>query len=158
LALVTMIGLLALAAPAAATIVPGGGMAGISLRMTVGEVRGMLGAPERIRTWRGALGTLVTRFSYSWGDVDLEALRRNAVPVVVTVSTTRVGEKTASGVGVGSPVSTVKRLREARCWWEGSDHYCGIGNRDRPLSRFTLFWIGANQNVKSISVSLIVNS
>jgi hypothetical protein len=68
-----------------------------------------------------------------------------------------MGEKTASGVGVGSSLSIVGRLPAVRCWWEGPDHYCGIGRRDRPLSRFTLFWIGTNQHMKLISVSLIVN-
>jgi len=118
-AAIAAIGLLALAAPAAATIVPGEGMAGVSLRMTAGEVRGRLGAPERIRTWHGALGTLVTRFRYAWGDVDLEALRPHAPPVVIRLSTSRVGEKTASGVGVGSSLSIVGRLHAVRCWWEG---------------------------------------
>jgi hypothetical protein len=147
----------ALPAPAAATIVPGKGMAGVSLRMTESQVRARLGAPQRIERWHGALGSLVTRFHYRWGGVDLEALGARTAPVVVGVWTARAGEKTASGVGVGSPLSSVEPLRGARCWREGSDRYCGIGKR-RPLSRFTLFWIGANERVTRISVSLVVNS
>jgi hypothetical protein len=147
---------LCLAAPAAATIVPGREIAGVNLRMTERQVRAALGAPVRITRWRGALGVLVTRLRYRLLAVDLERL--NHRPIVIKVLTSRRDERTASGVGVGASVAAVKRLPGARCWWEGSAHYCGMGNRNKPLSRFTMFWIGRTQRVTSISVSLIVNS
>ena len=69
-----------------------------------------------------------------------------------------VSKRTASGVGIGSPIAAVERLRGAHCRREAGGRYCGIGNRDKPLSRFTMFWIGETQRVTLVSVSLVVNS
>jgi hypothetical protein len=150
-----LIAALCFAAPAAATIVPGRGMAGVTLRMTESQVRGKMGAPSLITPMRGALGFVVTRLHYRRIDVDLQRL--DGKLVVIRLLTKRPAERTESGVGVGSPVAAVERLAGARCWREASMRYCGIGNRDKPLSRFTMFWIGADRRVTSISVSLIVN-
>jgi hypothetical protein len=147
---------LCFAAPAAATIVPGRGMAGVTLRMTDGQVRGRMGAPSLITQTRGALGFVVTRLHYRRIDVDLQRL--DGKPVVIRVLTTRPVERTESGVGAGSPIAAVERLAGARCWREASRRYCGIGRRDKPLGRFTVFWIGSDRRVTLISVSLIVNS
>ena len=147
---------LCFAAPAAATIVPGRGMAGITLRMTESQVRDKLGAPLLITRRRGALGLLVTRLHYRRIDVDLQRL--DGKLAVIRVMTTRPNERTESGVGVGSPMAAVERLAGARCRWEASTRYCGIGRRDKPLSHVTMFWIGADSRVTSISVSLTVNS
>jgi hypothetical protein len=144
------------AAPAAAAIIPGRGMAGVTLRMTEAQVRTQLGAPLRITRTRGALGLLVTRLHYRRVEVDLQPL--GIRPVVIRILTTQPRETTASGVGVGWPITAVERLRAVRCWWESSAHFCGIGNRDTPLRRFTLFWIGAHARVTLIEVSLNVNS
>jgi len=89
-------------------------------------------------------------------DVDLQKLAGQLL--VISILTTHPGERTASGVGVGSRMTAVERLRGARCWQEGTSRYCGIGDRAKPLSRFTMFWIGAKQRVTLISVSLVVNS
>ena len=147
---------LCFAAPAAATIVPGRGMAGITLRMTESQVRGRLGAPLLVTRRRGALGLLVTRLHYRRIDVDLQRLDDKVA--VIRVITTRPNEQTESGVGVGSPMAAVERLAGARCWREAATRYCGIGRREKPLSHFTMFWIGTNRHVTSISVSLTVNS
>jgi hypothetical protein len=143
------------AGPVAAVIVPGQGMAGITLRMTGSQVRTRLGEPTRITRTRGALGNLVTRLHYPQVDIDLQTLTGH--PVVIRILTARAGERTASGIGVGSSLIAVERLRGVRCSREGAAHYCGIGNRAKPLSHFTMFWIGAKQRVTLIAVSLIVN-
>ncbi|TML23372.1 MAG: hypothetical protein E6G32_06125 [Actinobacteria bacterium] len=145
-----------IAVPASGTIVPGRGMAGVSLRMSEAQVRARIGAPVRITRTRGALGSVVTRMQYRLLDVDLEKL--GSRPIVVRVTTRRSGERTASGVGIGSPISAVARLPGARCWREARRRYCSVGNRDKPLSRFTLFWIGETEHVTLIFVSLVVNS
>lgn len=124
--------------------------------MSEAQVRARLGAPLSVTHTRGALGSVVTRMHYRLVDVDLQAL--GSRPIVVRVTTTRPGERTASGVGIGSPISAVARLPGARCWQEGGRRYCGVGNRDKPLSRFTMFWIGGKQRVTLVSVSLVVNS
>ena len=151
-----LIASVALVAPASASIVPGRGMAGVGLRMSETQVRARLGAPARITRTRGALGFVVTRLNYRLIDVDLQRL--GGKRVVIRVLTTHPGERTASGVGVGSPVAAVQRLPRVHCWWKGGAHYCGIGSRAKPGSRFTMFWISARQRVALVSVSLAVNS
>jgi len=75
------------AAPAAASIVPGRGIAGVTPRMTESQVRGRMGAPLLITQTRGALGFVATRLHYRRIDVDLRRL--SGKPVVIRVSTTR---------------------------------------------------------------------
>ena len=145
---------LSFASPVAAVIVPGQGMAGIRLRMSESQAR--LGEPLRITHTRGALGNLVTRLHYPRVDVDLQKLAGQLL--VIRILTKHPGERTASGVGVGSRMTAVEQLRGARCWQEGISRYCGIGDRAKPLGRFTMFWIGAKQRVTLISVSLVMNS
>jgi hypothetical protein len=140
----------------AAVIVPGQGMAGIRLRMSENQVRARLGEPLRLTHTLGALGNLVTRLRYPRVDVDLPKL--GGRPLVIRILTTHPGERTASGVGVGSTMTAVEQLRGARCWQESGSRYCGIGDRAKRLSRFTMFWIGAKRRVTLISVSLDVNS
>ena len=142
--------------PVGALIIPAQGIAGIRLRMTESQVHGKLGEPTPVTRSRGALGNLITRLHYLVVDVDLQRLDGHLL--VIRVLTTNRGERTGSGVGVGSPIRAVERLRGAHCWREGGARYCGIGNRAKPLSTFTMFWIGANQRVTLISVSLSVNS
>jgi hypothetical protein len=141
---------LSAAADATASVAPGRGIGGVTLRMTEAQVRAQLGAPLRVTRTRGALGFLVTRLHYPRVDVDLQPLVTR--PVVIRVLTTKRGETTASGVGVGSPIATVERVREVHCWWEAGMHYCGLGER-KPLRPFTLFWIGADARVTLIAVS-----
>jgi hypothetical protein len=155
---VALLAVCVIARPAAATIVPGRGIAGVSLWMTEPHLRERLGAALEITRTRGALGFLVTRLHYRQVNVDLQRL--GGKRVVVRILTTRPGERTQSGVGVGvgSRLAAVQRLRGVHCWWEGNAHYCRIGSRERPLNRFTIFWINAHQRVSLVSVSLVVNS
>jgi hypothetical protein len=150
-----LVGVVAIAA-AAATIVPEQGIAGVTLRMTQSQVRADLGRPTKITRSHGALGSVVTRLHYSTLDVDVQVL--HGEQIVVRVLTTSPTEHTTSGIGVGSPLAAVKRLSGVHCWWEASSHYCASGDRFKPLSRQTLFWIGPKQRVTLVSVSLIVNS
>lgn len=143
------------AAPAAARIIPGDGIGGVTLRMTQAQVQARLGPPRHITHTRGALGFLVTRLHYPDITVDLQKLTKQTI--VIRVLTTRRGETTASGVGVGSPLTAVQHLRGIRCWSEAGSRYCGIGDR-KALDPFTLFWIGAHGQVTLIEVSLNVSS
>lgn len=143
------------ATPAAATVIPGRGMDGVALRMNEAQVLMRLGTPLRITRTRGALGFLVTRLHYPRVEIDLQQLSNR--PIVIRVLTTKPGETTASGVGVGSPLAAVQRLQGVQCWWEAGARYCGLGDR-KPLHAFTLFWIGASARVTLAEVSLNVNS
>jgi hypothetical protein len=146
----------AASAAAPATIVPGRGIAGIALWMTEAQAQAAIGAPVRVTRSRGALGLVVTRLHYRGLDVDLQRLRGRSV--VVRVFTTRVGERMSAGVGVGSPLAALRGVAGIRCWSEGAGTYCGSGNRDTPLARFTLFWIGPHERASRVVVGLVVNS
>jgi len=145
-----------LAGPAAATIVPGQGIAGVRLDMTEVQVHAILGPPGRVTRSRGALGTVVTRLHYPRIDVDLQRVAGKK-PVVVRVVTTTPRERTPSGVGVGSRLGAVARLSGSRCWAEGTTRYCAVGRRNRPLDRFTLFWLGDGGRVTRVVVALVVD-
>jgi hypothetical protein len=147
---------LAFAAPATAAVVPGQGIAGVELRMTEAQVRAAVGPPLRVTRSRGALGLLVTRLHYRGLDVDLQRLDGQAV--VTRAIATRAGERTRSGVGVGSSLAAVRRLPGVRCWSEGADRYCGSGDRNTPLARVTIYSIGAHDRVTRIVVGLVVSS
>ena len=144
------------AASAAASVVPGEGIAGVRLRMTESQVRARLGPPVRVTTTKGALGFVVTRLHYRSLDVDLQRLDRR--PVVIRVLTTRRRERTPSGLGVGSTLAAVLRLPGVRCSTQPPLRYCGVGRLNAPLGRFTLFWIGARGRVTTVSVALTVDS
>jgi len=146
-----------LALPAGATIVPGQGLEGVKLGMTASEVRAALGPPRAITRTRGALGFLVTRLHYDRLTVDLQRLNR--VPVVIRVLTTKAGEQTRSGIGVGSPVAAAARLPGAHCYTQTpTERYCLIGNAKRPLSRFTVFESTRDRKITLVEVALAVNS
>jgi hypothetical protein len=145
-----------LAASAVATIVPGQGLAGVRLRMSEAQVRAALGAPLTVTRTRGALGFLVTRLHYARVTVDLQRL--GGEPVVVRVLTTSPGERTASGVRVGSPIAAAARLRGAHCSSQpAGQRYCRTGNGTKPLSRFTLFESRSGR-ISLVEVALLVNS
>jgi hypothetical protein len=124
--------------------------------MTEAQVRAEVGAPARVTRSRGALGFVVTRLHYRGLDVDLQRL--GGRPVVIRVIATRAGERTHSGVGVGSSLAAVRLLPGVRCWSDGVDRYCGSGRRNTPLAPVTLFWIGARVRVNRVIVGLVVNS
>jgi hypothetical protein len=131
-------------------------MDGIKLRMTEAQIQARLGIPARIRRSRGALGILVTRLHYPRLDIELQ--RFGGRLVVTRLLTARPGETTASGIGVGSTLASLKRMNGVYCWWDAAAHYCRIGSPATPLSRLTMFWIGAKQRVTLVSVSLVVNN
>jgi hypothetical protein len=68
------------------------------------------------------------------------------------------GRARSAGVGVGSTLATLRGVAGIRCWSEGAGTYCGSGNRDTPLARFTLFWIGPHEPAGRVVVGLVVNS
>jgi hypothetical protein len=124
--------------------------------MTEAQVRAAVGPPVQVTRSRDVLGLVVTRLHYRGLDVDLQRLR--ARPVVVRVITTRAGERTAAGVGLGSPLAALRRVPGIRCRSDGAETYCGSGNRDTPLARYTLFWIGPHARVSRVIVGLVANS
>src|SRR3712207_5504117 len=110
LLLATTAATLALASPAAATIVVGKGMAGIAVGMKEVRVIEILGAPDSARTRSDDFGRHRQLTYSSQGGLRI-VLRRGATGAyeVFSIRTRRGVERTSSGVGVGSSERSLKR-------------------------------------------------
>ena len=130
---------------------PGIGVGKVRLGMTVAQVRGALGKPDRIvrRSPNGHRDYA----EYVWGlDPELRVglYGRGARARVEAVATTR-RERTRQGVGVGSTHRALRRVLGARCYVpppipNGADEYpgyplqmaCYVGDRGGPSTSFRL--------------------
>jgi len=113
--------------PAQATIRPQYGMSRVVLGMTKAQVRARLGAP---------IGSGAGRFYYARVWVGFRLGR------VVEVTTTRSTERTASGLGVGSSESSVRRAYPSVvCAPSGGFRRCRLGS-GKPGTRATDFLLG----------------
>jgi hypothetical protein len=127
------------AAPALATIRPQRGMSGVALGMTKAQVRARLGAP---------VGTGGGRFYYARVWVGFRLGR------VVEVTTTRSTERTASGIGVDSSESEVRRaFPSVSCGPFGGFRRCRLGT-GKPGTRATDFMLGHGR-VLQLTVQLL---
>jgi hypothetical protein len=153
----TLIGLAAVAAlvaaaPAQAVIRPQKGMAGVRLDMTQDQVKAKLGQPVSVRHGSNPFGTF-TQFAYPHrltvtfqGDTN-----------VTSVSTTARRERTARGVGVGSPQRDVlAKVRHSHCDTTASVHTCEVGKL-LPGHRVTSFLISRRGHVVSVTVGFVVD-
>src|SRR5436309_9516491 len=135
---VAVIALLAVQ-PAVATIRPQYGMSHVVLGMTKAQVRARLGSP---------IGSGGGRFYYArvWVGFRLGH--------AVEITTTRSTERTASGVGVDSSESEVRRsYPSVVCAPSGGFRRCRLGS-GRPGTRATDFLIGHGR-VLQITVQLL---
>ena len=112
---------------AAATIRPQHGMSNVVLGMTKTQVRARLGSP--VATGGGRF-----YFARVWVGFRLGH--------AVEITTTRATEKTASGVGVGSTESAVRRVYPSVvCAPSGGFRRCRLGS-GKPGTRATDFMLG----------------
>jgi hypothetical protein len=110
------------AASSAATIVPQKGIAGVSIGMTQGKVRSVLGKPASVKRGSNDFGKYTI---YKYGGLQVN-FQGNAT--VTAVSTTRTSERTASGVGVGSTEAQVKaKVRGVKCATDSGSRHCYLG-------------------------------
>lgn len=120
---------LALAAPAAAEIVPQRSIAGVELSMTRAEVRAVLGEPREIERGSNEFGRYII-FKYRRLQVVFQG-RTN----VTAVRTNRRNERTATGVGFGSTRAEVRAgVAGVRC----NRREC-VKGRFLPGRRVTIF-------------------
>jgi hypothetical protein len=155
LALLTATALVALTAPAAATIVPQEGMLGIELRQTLTQVRSELGAPDGILFVENDIVGRQRIYIYGRSRVIFDSDQRNAR--VLSINTTSRRERTASGVGVGSTRGDVKRnVRGARCKVEFGVDHCYRGSF-QPGRRVTDFLINRRGRVSRVTIGIVVD-
>jgi hypothetical protein len=112
----------AFASSAGATIVPQKGIAGVTIGMTQGKVRSVLGKPVSVKRGSNDFGKY-TIFKYGGLQVNFQGNT-----TVTAVSTTRTGERTASGVGVGSTEAQVKaKVKGVKCETDSGFRHCFLG-------------------------------
>ena len=150
LAAASGLAVLAFAAVASAAIVPQRGIAGVRLEMTKAQVRAVLGAPAAAVHGRNDFGSF-TVYRYRGLRITFQGNRR-----VTDVFTTRPGERTARGVGVGSTEAQVRaRVAGVRCRTESGFRHCFVG-RFLPGRRVTDFRIKRGR-VASVTVGFVLD-
>ena len=150
----TVVALLAVTAPAGATIVPQRGMLGVKLGDTVREVRARLGAPDGIRFVRNEIIGRQRLYHYGRTVIGFDGARRRAKVINMTTRSRR--ERLANGVGVGSDKREVMRkVEDVRCPVSEMWH-CYVG-RPLPGRRITDFRIGGRGNVTHVTVGRVID-
>jgi hypothetical protein len=98
------------------------GISGVRIGNTKAQVRASLGTPQKSRAGQNEFGRFV-QYSYAGGmTVTFQGEDR-----VSSVVTTGLGDRTSSGIGVGSPEDAVKNISGVRCENIGSSRSCHTG-------------------------------
>lgn len=142
----------AVAATAAATIVPQKGIAGARLLMSKAEVREVLGNPDRVEHGTNDFGPF-TIFRYR---PKLSVIFQGNQKATA-ITTRRFSEKTPKGIGRGSTEAALKGAHpKAKCRTEGPGfRHCWIG-RFQPGRRVTDFRI-RDGKVSRVTVAFVVD-
>ncbi len=151
--------LIALAALAVSLAFPAGagaliqvdrGIAGVRLENTRAEVRAALGPPASTRSGSNEFGEFV-QYRYR-GGIRVLFLRNR----VSLVGTTGLGDRTNSGIGVGSSEQRVRnRIPGIDCETFGSTRICSRG-AEQPGERGTFFFIRQGR-VTRAEVALLID-
>ncbi|HEX6228817.1 MAG TPA: hypothetical protein VFZ41_05060 [Solirubrobacterales bacterium] len=144
-----------LAPPAGALILPQRGIAGIKLNMTRAQIVTAKGKPDGERLVRNEIIGRQRMVRYGRTRALFGGFRRNAR--VVTINTRDPGERTRSGVGIGSTVGAVKRgVRGVRCRSQFRVHTCFRG-RFRAGERVTVFDISPRGRVNLVLIGFVID-
>jgi hypothetical protein len=141
---------LAVAAPAAASIVVQHGIAGLELQMTKAQVRSKLGSPAKVRTGKNEFGRY-TEFVYPRVTVLFQSGSR-----ATAFRTFSRAERTPRGVGVGSSEAQVMaKVAGVKCRTEFGSRHCYVG-KFLPGRVITDFQVRKSR-VTSIVVGFVVD-
>jgi len=146
-----------LLAPAAdALIVPQRGIAGIRLKMIRAQVVRAKGEPDAERLIHNELIGRQRMVRYGRTRAFFGGFRQRAG--VVTITTRDPGQRTRSGVGVGSSEATLRaRIAGARCRTEFGTRHCWKG-RFRAGERVTDFTIGLpDRRVTAVMIGFVID-
>jgi hypothetical protein len=148
--LAVLVAALVVAPTADAVVVPQRSIAGIRLGMTQAQVKRVLGKPKQIQRGRNGFGRFVA-FQYQNLRVFFQGTLR-----VTSISTTRRGERTQNGIGIGSTERAVrKKVRGVHCSGIPNLRLCEVGVA-KPGRRLTTFFV-RNGRVATISLALVVD-
>jgi hypothetical protein len=155
LVVAALLAALALPPAAGAVIVPQESIKGVSLGMTVEQVREALGRPDRFRTVRNEVVGRVREWRYGLTRITFDGTAPDAK--VLSVDTRSRAERTKQGVGVGSRRATVRsRVPGIRCLVEFEYDHCFLG-RWRAGEIVTDFAIGSRGRVTRVVLGRIVD-
>ena len=115
---------LAVAAPAGASIVVQKGMLGVTMGMKISDVRARLGPPDAISRPSNEIFGRFTRYRY--GEVRIEFFDSDSS--AFHFYTSGRSARTTNGVGVGSPESYMRSaIVGETCRNEGGLRFCNVG-------------------------------
>lgn len=155
IAVSTVLVVLALPAAAGAAIVPQESIKGIKLDMTAGDVRALLGSPDRFRTVRNDFAGRVREWRYGLTILTFDGTAADAK--VMAVTTRSRAERTAAGVGVRSRKGTVRsKVPGVRCLVEFNYDHCFVG-RWRVGQVVTDFAIDSRGRVSRVTLGRILD-
>lgn len=136
--------------PASAAIAFNRGIAGVTLGMSTAQVQKTLGAPPRVERGTNDFGPFVS-YRYRGLQVSFQGGRR-----VSMISTTRRGERTRGGLGVGTTEEAlVRRIPALRCETFGTFRTCTLG-KGNAGERITDFFITKGR-VSRVVVGLVID-
>ncbi len=141
---------LAFAAAAGATIVLQKGIAGVRIGMSQTKVRSVLHKPLAVEHGKNAFG----RYTELVYDGLVVTFQGNTA--VTNISTTRITELTASGVGVGSTEAQLKaKVKGLTCKTEHRSRHCFLGKflAGRRVTDFAI----KRHRVTRVDVGLVID-
>jgi hypothetical protein len=140
----------ALAGPATAMIQVDRGIAGARIGASRAAVRAALGSPSKVTGGKNDFGRFV-RYTYPGGlRVFFQGRTR-----VTSVFTSGLGDRTASGVGVGSTEARADALPGVKCETIAGSRSCHTGSftAGKRVTDFTI----AGGKVTSVSVGVVID-
>jgi hypothetical protein len=147
------------AAPANATIVPQDNIAGVKIDMTQEKVLEVLGSPATTITRRGGGCACVPVTTYTYKRRGIKVFfkpnRANTANITFAIEVYRDrGQRTAEGIGIGSPRSAVKReIEGVKCRrLDPTYAFCLVGS-GRLHRVSTSFRLDRRNKVESVVMS-----
>ena len=160
LLLLTVLLVLALAAPAGAVIVPGKGMAGVKLQDCIERAVDVLGPPDKTFGKRDIFGFVET-YTYVKRGLKLEFRRGPGECLVLSsIRTTKAAERTKEGVGKGTRQKALRRkLKGEKCRTFQQPkriRICWLGSFT-PSKPITEFRIDSKGRVNNVRVATVID-
>jgi hypothetical protein len=126
------------------------GISGVRIGNTKAQVKASLGNPRKSKAGRNEFGSFV-QYSYA-GGITVTFQGEDRVSSVVT---TGLGDRTSSGIGVGSDEASVKNISGIKCENIGSSRSCHTGRlvSGRKLTDFRI----ASGKVASVFVGKVLD-
>jgi hypothetical protein len=150
LVLATAALVLVLAPAAGAAIVVQESIAGVKIGMTATQVRAVLGKPRSVSYPKDEIQGSLKHYDYGPTDVYFS---RGENTGAFNVTTTSRAQRTATGIGVGSTRTALKRaFPKAKC----QNMYCAIGAAE-PGKIVTSFFLSTTFKIKRISLGIVID-